>query len=48
MANFAMRIPLGRIDTPEDIAGPAVFLASDMARYIIGVTLPIDGGCLAR
>jgi NAD(P)-dependent dehydrogenase (short-subunit alcohol dehydrogenase family) len=48
MANFATRIPLGRIGTPEDIAGPAVFLASDLARYITGVTLPVDGGYLAR
>jgi NAD(P)-dependent dehydrogenase (short-subunit alcohol dehydrogenase family) len=48
MANFASRIPLGRIATPEDIAGPAVFLASDMAGYITGVTLPVDGGYLAR
>ena len=48
MANFASRIPLGRIGTPEDIAGPAVFLASDMARYITGVILPVDGGYLAR
>src|SRR6516164_807059 len=48
MANFATRIPLGRIGTPEDIAGPAVFLASEMARYITGVTLPVDGGYLAR
>jgi NAD(P)-dependent dehydrogenase (short-subunit alcohol dehydrogenase family) len=48
MANFAARIPLGRIGTPEDIAGPAVFLASNMARYITGVTLPVDGGYLAR
>jgi NAD(P)-dependent dehydrogenase (short-subunit alcohol dehydrogenase family) len=48
MANFEGRIPMGRIGTPEDIAGPAVFLASDMARYITGVTLPVDGGYLAR
>jgi NAD(P)-dependent dehydrogenase (short-subunit alcohol dehydrogenase family) len=48
MANFTTRIPLGRIGAPEDIAGPAVFLASDMARYITGVTLPVDGGYLAR
>lgn len=48
MANFTGRIPLGRIGTPEDIAGPAVFLASDMARYVSGVTLPVDGGYLAR
>ncbi|HET8997449.1 MAG TPA: SDR family oxidoreductase [Acetobacteraceae bacterium] len=47
MRNFEGRIPLGRIGTPEDIAGPAVFLASDLARYITGVTLPVDGGFLA-
>jgi NAD(P)-dependent dehydrogenase (short-subunit alcohol dehydrogenase family) len=47
MKNFAGRIPMGRIGTPEDIAGPAVFLASDLARYITGVTLPVDGGYLA-
>jgi NAD(P)-dependent dehydrogenase (short-subunit alcohol dehydrogenase family) len=47
MANFTNRIPLGRIGEPADIAGPAVFLASDLARYITGVTLPVDGGFLA-
>jgi NAD(P)-dependent dehydrogenase (short-subunit alcohol dehydrogenase family) len=47
MKNFANRIPLGRIGAPDDIAQPAVFLASDMARFITGVTLPVDGGYLA-
>jgi len=47
MTNFARRIPLGRLGEPADIAGPAVFLASDLARYVIGVTLPVDGGFLA-
>ena len=47
MANFAARIPLGRLGEPADIAGPTVFLASDLARYITGVTLPVDGGFLA-
>ncbi|HLN07996.1 MAG TPA: SDR family oxidoreductase, partial [Xanthobacteraceae bacterium] len=37
----------GRIGTPDDIAGVAVFLASDLARYVTGVTLPVDGGFLA-
>jgi len=46
MAQFENRIPLGRIGTPEDIAGPAVFLASDLARFVTGVTLPVDGGYL--
>jgi len=48
MANFTGRIPMGRVGAPEDIAGPAVFLASDMARYVTGITLPVDGGYLAR
>jgi len=47
MANFSARIPLGRLGEPADIAGPAVFLASDLARYVTGVTLPVDGGFLA-
>jgi NAD(P)-dependent dehydrogenase (short-subunit alcohol dehydrogenase family) len=47
MRNFEGRIPLGRIGAPADIAPVAVFLASDMARYITGVTLPVDGGYLA-
>ena len=47
MANFSQRIPLGRLGDPADIAGPAVFLASDLARYVTGVTLPVDGGFLA-
>jgi NAD(P)-dependent dehydrogenase (short-subunit alcohol dehydrogenase family) len=47
MKNFEGRIPIGRIGTPEDVAGPVVFLASDLARYITGVTLPVDGGYLS-
>jgi len=31
------RIPLGRIGVPEDIIGPAVFLASDMSSYVVSV-----------
>jgi len=41
------RIPLGRLGTPEDIGNAAVFLASDEARHITGVTLPVDGGWIA-
>lgn len=40
------RIPLGRIGDPSDIAATAVFLASDAASYITGVSLPVDGGVL--
>jgi len=44
---FMARIPAGRLGRPEEIAQPAVFLASDMASYINGVALPVDGGYLA-
>ena len=40
-------IPLGRLGTPEDVAGPALFLASPDADYINGVLLFVDGGQLA-
>ncbi len=40
-------VPLGRAGVPEDIAGVAVFLASDLAGYVTGVTLPVDGGTRA-
>jgi gluconate 5-dehydrogenase len=38
------RTPMGRWGTPEDIGWSAVFLASPAARFITGVTLPVDGG----
>jgi NAD(P)-dependent dehydrogenase (short-subunit alcohol dehydrogenase family) len=38
--------PLGYVAEPEDLAGPAVFLASDHARYITGATLNVSGGLL--
>jgi NAD(P)-dependent dehydrogenase (short-subunit alcohol dehydrogenase family) len=40
----AQMIPMGRAGVPEDIAGVAVFLASDLARYVTGETLHVDGG----
>jgi len=36
--------PLGRIGLPEDVAGTAVYLMSDMARFVTGITLTVDGG----
>lgn len=44
---FLQRVPLGRVGETEEIAGPAVFLASDMSSYVTGVTIPVDGGYLA-
>ena len=40
--------PLGRLPEPGDIAAAILFLASDAARCITGVTLPVDSGYLAR
>ena len=37
-------VPLGRMGTPQDIEGAAVFLASEDSDYITGQTLNVDGG----
>jgi 2-deoxy-D-gluconate 3-dehydrogenase len=42
------RIPAGRWGHPSDMAGAAVFLASKASDYVNGITLPVDGGWLAR
>lgn len=42
------RIPADRWGTPEDVAGPCVFLASKASDYINGYTIAVDGGWLAR
>ena len=47
-ARMAARIPLGRLGAPEDLAGPIVFLASDMARYVTGAALLVDGGAFVN
>ena len=39
--------PIGRLGKPEDIAGLAVYLASDQSAWVTGVALPVDGGYLA-
>jgi len=43
-AEVLRRTPLGRMSTPEDIAHAALFLASEEARNITGVNLPVDAG----
>ena len=43
---FLSRIPLGRFQEPVDIANAVLFLASDEARNITGIQLPVDGGFL--
>lgn len=42
------RIPAGRWGLPQDMGGPAVFLASAASDYVNGYTLAVDGGWLAR
>ncbi|MBE8593302.1 SDR family oxidoreductase [Pseudomonas sp. MAFF 301449] len=43
-ADIASRVPLGRLGAAEDIAGAMLFLASDLAAYITGQTIVVDGG----
>jgi L-rhamnose 1-dehydrogenase len=42
------RVPLGRLGEAEDLAGPIVFLASDMAQYVTGAALLVDGGAFVN
>jgi NAD(P)-dependent dehydrogenase (short-subunit alcohol dehydrogenase family) len=46
MKGILEQIPLNRIGEPNDVAGCAVFLASDLAKYCTGVTLDVNGGML--
>jgi 2-deoxy-D-gluconate 3-dehydrogenase len=47
-ASILARIPAGHWGDPDDLSGAAVYLASDAARYVHGIVLPVDGGWLAR
>ncbi|TRZ55883.1 MAG: 2-dehydro-3-deoxy-D-gluconate 5-dehydrogenase KduD [Rhodocyclaceae bacterium] len=47
-AGILERIPAARWGTPEDLAGPVVFLASQASNYVNGYTIAVDGGWLAR
>lgn len=46
--NFSKMAPMNKIGNPEDIAYPALFLASDAASFITGIALPVDGGYSAN
>jgi meso-butanediol dehydrogenase / (S,S)-butanediol dehydrogenase / diacetyl reductase len=46
-AAIVTRTPLRRQGQPDEVSGAAIFLASDEARYVTGVILPVDGGYLA-
>jgi 3alpha(or 20beta)-hydroxysteroid dehydrogenase len=47
-AALAPQIPVGRVADPDEVARVTVFLASDDARYVTGVELPVDGGVMAK
>jgi NAD(P)-dependent dehydrogenase (short-subunit alcohol dehydrogenase family) len=44
LASFERQYPLGRLGRPEDVANIVVFLASELAGFVTGVTIPVDGG----
>jgi NAD(P)-dependent dehydrogenase (short-subunit alcohol dehydrogenase family) len=43
-ASLLSRTPMGRWGSPEDVAGPVIFLCSAAAAFVTGVVLPVDGG----
>ena len=48
IASFASRTALGRWGNPDELAGPALLLASDAGSYITGATLVVDGGTICK
>ena len=46
LAGALAQIPLGRLGTPADMAGVALFLASPLAAYVVGQTIVVDGGLI--
>jgi len=46
ISRYMAHTPMGRPGNPEELVGPVLFLASDMATYVTGTLLPVDGGYL--
>jgi NAD(P)-dependent dehydrogenase (short-subunit alcohol dehydrogenase family) len=47
-ASYLRGLPIGRMGDPNDIRGPAIFLASDASGWMTGALIPLDGGNLAK
>ncbi len=47
-ASYLRGLPIGRMGHPNDIKGPAIFLASDASAWMTGALIPLDGGNLAK
>ncbi len=47
-SSIMAQTPLGRLATPDDVAGPVLFLASDWSRFVTGQVLTVDGGLVMR
>jgi NAD(P)-dependent dehydrogenase (short-subunit alcohol dehydrogenase family) len=47
LAQMQAKIPLGRITEPAEVAAVALFLASNVASYVTGAIIPMDGGASA-
>ena len=45
---YASVVPMGRLGQPDEVAGAVLWLLSDAASFVTGVTLPIDGGYMAK
>jgi NAD(P)-dependent dehydrogenase (short-subunit alcohol dehydrogenase family) len=48
LASYVRHIPMGRVATPEDLVGAALFLASPAADFVTGHTIVVDGGFTTR
>ena len=48
MEAIVKRTPMGRIGTLDELVGAVIYLASDAAKFVTGITIPVDGGFLAK